>query len=251
MFYVGFKGDAVSRKQLIDVMNKEQLIWEMVYPSILLAEPRDAWKAYANPDYPDFPQWNVVYPPDFDHVITESIKSKLLMWFERYNCPPHIYSQDKTGSISEDEYFVLDSRAARINVKDEINATFEFTEDLGLFSSLAQKTFELRESMVKDFQEKMKIIASETKAIFLLTYIDNKSVACLSAFEVAKDEYFLMNVGVLHEFRQKGLMKSMLTHLLKNYSGKFYTHSNNPVVRERATGVGFESLGVVWIKPLK
>ncbi len=239
---------------LFDAVCLEQVCWKAVYQ---VAEPIPGLgMAYYNPAMPHIPHWNIFYPNDPERVLTSDEIKTLEAFYRSLGIEGHLLDfnhQSKEKAVSRDEYLFQPTKPEKFNVK--VPADFEVKQTLSLdeFVPVVRDVFAMNEVALKDVHRQLlQAEQAGLKPRHFLAYCGSKVCGSFSLFQVSKDYDFRMNLGLLPEFRGKGLSYCLSALASLSTPLKIITHTTSDALKTKALPkTGFQSLGEVNIVPFK
>lgn len=213
----------------------------MVYPFIQMTSGA---AAFYYPAAPSHPQWNIIYPKS-ELEASQQEREEAKKIYSSVNCVGHYYSKEKNKIAKSTDAFFFHPGGFSSNLKlNSGNAFAKEIDDLELFSKLVMTCFEISGRAESEFANKMQIIRNQTESKFFAYYINGEEAGVWSTFKSSEKFDFLMNFGLLKKFRGQGHSEEMVYTVCKNSQRTLITHSNNPILIQKAfPNLGFKNVG--------
>lgn len=240
----------MNRSEIIEAMHEEILVWKLCYPHTIVL---DQFLLFYYAEYPEHPHWNVVYPLNEKCLNPKNQNTlELKSHYADLSLVGHIYSDTPSSTdVSTDEYFRYNPAKMAKSPMDLKYYAWREVKDLELFSRLVFECFDLNLQRIEEFERKMRRLDSTIPSYFYVLYNGSHACGVLSLFKSSDNKLFLMNFGLLKEYRGKGLSWSF-SELLNHFPDyTIYTHSNNKILIEKVLPrLNFASLGRLYVQKL-
>lgn len=233
---------------LLEACLEEARIWSFCY--LRNDQVSNRWIAFAEPERPEHPHWNLIFPCSDERGLSHEEGNQFREWYRSQGCKPHILDlQRSTESVvSQDWYFVHSGEGKVPPGSLDITET----ERLDIFSDALGRAFSLPADFVPYFTKKMTALREKVSSRFFIAKKDSDIVGCWSLFESSPSIDFMMNFGVVPEFKGRNLSSEIMEAVVSEGGAKqILTHTTNAILADKLLPrSGFTLLGEAQVREL-
>ncbi|MCB9061223.1 MAG: GNAT family N-acetyltransferase [Halobacteriovoraceae bacterium] len=185
-----------------DIIKEEYYIWNSVYQSKIF---QDRFVAFNDSAYPDHHYWNTCFDSKFDFEVPNlKILNEINNHYNEINIKGFIVTIDKKYKnlkLGTDKYFYYKNSTDKNNIKNNKMISIESYISVEDFSKCVGIIFNFDGDFTSYFSNKMKILSHSARSKFYAIKYNGKLVGCFSLFSMNNTYDFLMNFGILPEYR--------------------------------------------------